>query len=109
MALSYDSVKKAYTVFNTLKKEYGIPERIPSWPADLLEDSDLRKNPSQNVVYGFDKKNDDGWENLVFFIENPPVGFKERFLELATIVPNSTYSSKWKDDGSSPYWLFGWF
>ena|SRR6218665_897029 len=107
MALSFQSVQKAYQVFGVLKREYGIPERIPSWPTDLQEDSELKKDPKESVVYGFDKKHDDGWENLVFFISNPPEGFKERFLELATLVPNSTFSSEWKE--GSPLWLFGWF
>jgi len=68
MALSFSSVQDAYKVLNELKNTV-LPElKINSWPVDLSELSKReRKNPRLCEVYGFDKKSDDGWENLVFF------------------------------------------
>lgn len=108
MALSFNSVKKAYTVFNTLKKEFGVPENIPSWPEDMQQwKGDERENPKINTVYGWDKKSDDGWENLYFFTENPSEELKKRFDELAEIVPNSTMNKPYSYN--EKLWIIGWF
>lgn len=66
-----------------------------------------RENPELNKVYGFDRKSDDGWENLVFFVENPAKELVDRFNELKNKVPNSSYSEPYNEN--SEIWIFGWF
>ena len=66
---SFEAVQKAYKVFNTLRKEYGSPQEIPSFPEDVGRmSSDEQKRIRPNRVYGWDKKYDDGWENLFFIV-----------------------------------------
>ena len=72
MALSFSSVEKAYKILNIIQKDH-LPElRIPSWPEDMeLWDTEKQENPPTNIVTGWGKKYDNGWENLMFFIESP--------------------------------------
>ena len=108
MALSFQSVENAYGVFHEIKKTV-LPElTINSWPEDLYDWSEEeRENPQLNRVYGFDKKADDGWENLVFFVENPTEELKRKFDELKHQVPNSAMSKPYSNSRS--IWMFGWF
>ena len=109
MALSFSNVEKAYKVFNKIKKTV-LPElTINSWPEDMREWSESdRENPRMNVVYGFDKKADDGWENIYFFVENPTQELKDKFEELKGTVGNSSMAHPYGND-NSPIWIFGWF
>ncbi|WP_299576646.1 hypothetical protein [uncultured Sunxiuqinia sp.] len=108
MALSFESVKKAYEVLNEIKKTV-LPElTINSWPEDLLEWSeDKRENPEPNTVYGFDKKSDDGWENLIFFVETPSKELKAKFDELKDRVPNSSMLKRYSQN--TDLYVIGWF
>lgn len=108
MALSYNSIQKAYKVFNDLKKTV-IPElSIPSFPQDMRDWSeDDRETPSENQVYGFDKKSDGGWENIIFFVKNPSEELKQKFDKLKDTVPNSSLSKPYSANES--LWIFGWF
>ena len=108
MALSFQSVQKAYRVLNEIK-ETVLPDLvIDSWPEDLFDWSDEeRKNPQLNRVYGFDKKSDNGWENLVFFVEKPDEKLKVKFDELKENVPNSSFAKPYKEN--SDFYIFGWF
>lgn len=106
MALSFSSVQKAYEVFNELKKI--VPLSIPSWPEDMYKWSiEEQKNPPLNTVIGWDKKADDGWGNIVFFIKGPPKKLVERFNELKKKVPNSSYCEPYRDNPE--IWVIGWF
>jgi len=108
MALSFSNVKKAYEVFNELKKTVLPKLYIDSFPEDMAGWSDEEKeNPQLNKVYGYDKKSDSGWENLVFFVENPSEELKQKFNELKINVGNSSMCRSYSDDGS--VWIFGWF
>lgn len=103
MALSFDSIQKAYKVFHELKVK-----NVPSWPEDLQEwTEEERKHPKEDTVYGFAKKSDDGWENLFFFKRNPTTEFKAKFDELKKRVPNSSFANL--DTKSGDLWIFGWF
>lgn len=108
MALSYNSVEKAYKVFNTIKKELLKDLIIPSWPKDMGEwENEDQKNPEQYVVYGWGKKSDDGWESISFFIENPSEELKTRFDELKKQVPNSALNEAYHRNEN--LWVIGWF
>lgn len=108
MALSFNAVEKAYQVMGQLKKEFGSPKTIPSWPLDIQSWSDKQKEGLVNdEVFGYDKKRDDGWENLFFILENPSPEFLERFKELAKQVPNSSFVDTWQDDPNRK--VIGWF
>jgi hypothetical protein len=108
MALSFRNVQKAYEVFNEIKKTV-LPElSIGSFPEDMSEWSESdRKEPHVNQVYGFDKKSDSGWENLVFFVNQPSEDLKRRFEELKNKVGNSSISEPYSQNKS--LWMFGWF
>lgn len=108
MALSYTSVQAAYKVFNALKKEFGTPKTIPSWPDDMQQWSASEKQyPSHDIVYGFDKKSDDGWENIYFFVQNPSKALIDRFKQLAKTVPNSTLCNRYNQNPK--LFIIGWF
>ncbi len=103
MALSFRSVQKAYEVFH----ELGV-KNIPSWPEDMEGWSkSKRKDPREDTVYGFSKKSDDGWENIVFFVSNPSDELKKKFDELKNRVPNSSISNPYSEN--KKLWIFGWF
>lgn len=108
MALSFRNVERAYEVFNELKKTV-LPElSIGSFPEDMSEwAEDERKQPRLSQVYGFDKKSDSGWENLVFFVKNPSTELKEKFEELKVKVGNSSITEPYIRNKS--LWIFGWF
>ncbi len=108
MALSFKNVQNAYKVFNELKRTV-LPElKINSWPEDMREwDEDERENPELNKVYGFDRKADDGWENLMFFVKNPSSMLIAKFDELKAQVGNSSMAKPYRED--SEVWIFGWF
>lgn len=108
MALSFRNVERAYEVFNELKKTV-LPElSIGSFPEDMSEwEENERKEPRLNQVYGFDKKSDSGWENLVFFVKNPSDELKEKFEQLKVKVGNSSINKPYSQNKS--LWIFGWF
>lgn len=108
MALSQSSVKKAYEVFNTLKNEILENLEIPSWPQDMSQwDDDKKNNPKLNVVHGWGKKIDSGWESISFFIEDPSEELKGKFEALQKQVPNSAINEVYHRNGN--LWVFGWF
>lgn len=108
MALSYSSVQKAYEVFNILENELLPDLKIPSWPSDMGEWTDeKRENPPLNTVIGWGKKLDDGWENIFFIVENPSQKLKDRFNELEGRVPNSCLNSEYQFN--KKLWIIGWF
>lgn len=108
MALSFQNVERAYEVFNELQKTV-LPElSIDSFPVDLTDLSyEEKARPRVNEVYGFDRKSDSGWENLVFFVKNPSDELKQKFEELKTKVGNSSMSHPYHRNAD--LWVFGWF
>jgi len=107
MALSYESVQNAYKVFHELKKI--LPDlEIPSWPEDMSNWSESkRETPKLNLVYGFDKKSDSGWENIVFFTSEPSIQLLEKFDELKSQIPNSSLSKPYSKN--TDLYIIGWF
>jgi len=106
MGLSFRGVEKAYEVFNEIKKI--IPLSIGAFPEDMQEwEDEKRKNPRENQVYGFDRKSDFGWENIVFFVRNPSQELKDKFDELKHKVPNSSIAKPYSEN--KEFWIFGWF
>lgn len=103
MALSFRSVEKAYEVFH----ELGV-KHVPSWPEDMYTWSEeKRAHPEEDRVYGWDKKVDDGWENIFFFVRNPSQELKDKFDQLKHRVPNSSMSKPY--GYNKELWMFGWF
>ena len=106
MALSFESVKRAYEVFNQVKEI--IPLGIGAFPEDMsLWDEKEQENPPLNQVYGWDKKYDNGWESISFFVKNPPKELKELFQEKKDIVPNSHIAEPYFRN--KEVWCFGWY
>lgn len=106
MALSFQAVEKAYEVFAELKQI--IPLKIPSYPEDMYNWSQEEKAaPKENIVVGYDHKQDGGWENLFCFIKDPSPELKQKFDELKGKVPNTSISRAYRSNGS--LWVFGWF
>jgi hypothetical protein len=109
MALSFTTVQQAYVVLNNIKKTAFPDLQIHSWPDDMARWSrDKKDSPPLNALIGYDKKSDDGWENLVFFVDNPTDNLKDAFKELNTIKSNSSICRQYNDDNPS-LWIFGWF
>lgn len=108
MALSFSAVEKAYEVFNEIKRS-NLPDlSIGAWPEDMSGWTEKKKrNPSVNTVYGWDRKHDNGWENIFFFVKNPSEALKKKFDELKSKVPNSSMSGPY--DKNKELWVFGWF
>ena len=108
MALSLSAVEKAYEVFNELKKSNLVALSIGAFPEDLSDWTEReRERVRENTVYGFDRKSDYGWENLVFFVKKPTTELKQKFDELKTKVPNSSISKPYSEN--KELWIFGWF
>lgn len=106
MALSFESVKKAYTVFHEIKKL--IPLSIDSFPDDMSDWDDKDKdNPELNKVFGWSKKYDNGWESISFFVKAPTQELIKKFDELKDVVPNTSISEPYHRN--EKIWCFGWF
>ncbi|WP_116787657.1 hypothetical protein [Flavobacterium psychrotrophum] len=113
MGLSYSTVQDTYKVFNILKEEFFPKLNIKSWPEDGYEWSEKKKkDPPLLELIGWDKKSDDGWENIFFVIKSRdvPEGLKERFEELAQEyrIGNSRLFSTLSDERSDLF-IIGWF
>lgn len=108
MALSFNSVKLAYKVLHQIK-ETVLPDLvIKSFPEDMYDWTDeAKENPQLNKLYGFDRKSDNGWENLVFFVKSPSAELKQKFDELKGNVPNSSFFKPYSEDHL--IWIIGWF
>lgn len=108
MAISFNAVEKAYRVMTQLLQEFGSPQRIPSFPSDIMDFDDRQmENLPSNQVFGCDKKYDNGWESLFFLVENPSPEFIKRFKQLAKSVPNSMVVRPYQYN--SKLTKFGWF
>lgn len=108
MGISLTNVKRAHEVFNQLKESVLPDLRINSWPEDMAEWTEKeRESPHTNQVYGFDKKSDNSWENLYFFVENPSKELLEKFEQLKSKVGNSSMCSEYKRN--KKLWIIGWF
>lgn len=108
MGLSFRSVEIAYKVFNEIKNTVLPDLDIPSWPEDMQEwDKDKRANPRLNRVYGFDKKSDDGWESIAFFVKEPSDELKAKFNDLESKIHNSSMAHPYSRN--TDIWIFGWF
>lgn len=103
MALSFDSVKKAYKVMNELKLT-EIQSFPPEW--NYVEDYE-KEEPIEDKTYAAGKKADNGWENLFFFKKNPSNEFIEKWNSLKNNVPNSSFMQV--HDENSEFTCFGWF
>lgn len=103
MALSFAAVEKAYGVMH----EMGVKD-IRSWPEDIMKMSDKERRELQpETTFGYDKKQDDGWENLFWLVKDPTDEYKAKFEKLAVQVPNSHISRPYRFN--SELWMFGWF
>lgn len=109
MGLSFNTVEKTYKIFHTIKTEF-LPElRIPSWPEDMADWNNSKKeNPPLNEVLGWDKKYDNGWENICFFTKKPDPKLVKRFKALAQEnIGNSIICGPYKRN--KDIWCIGWF
>lgn len=107
MGLSFNSVQRAYEIFGQLKREFNLDLRIPSWPEDMSKwSTDKKENPPVDVVLGWDKKFDNGWESIAFFIEDPTPQLFERFHELNDLG-NTSVCEPYKRNSSIH--IIGWF
>jgi len=105
MALSFQSVQKAYTIFNQLKPYLDL--QIPSWPNDAeLWSKEKLDNPPLDQVIGFGRKSDDGWENLFFVTRNPSPELRATFDELKNQVPNTAMNKRYMRNEN--LWIIGW-
>lgn len=108
MALSFKTVEKANEIFGQIKREYLPDLDIKSWPCDMSEWGTKKQTyPPVLEVLGWDKKSDDGWESLRFFIKNPSPELIEGFERLNTIKSNSCISGPYPLN--EKLWYFGWF
>lgn len=108
MALSYNSVLKAQEVFRILKQEIISELLVPSVSEDMAEWSEEKKiNPKLNVVLGWGKKPDGGWESYSFFIENPSEELIDRFDELKSNIHNSCINEAYHLNKN--IWCIGWY
>ncbi|CAL2094931.1 hypothetical protein [Tenacibaculum sp. 190524A02b] len=106
MGLSYKSVKKAYKVFHEVKELHPIT--IESFPDDMANWKDEEKeNPPLDIVLGWNKKYDGGWESISFFVKDPSKELIEKFNELKEAVPNTSICNPYYRNES--IWCFGWF
>ena len=106
MALSYNSVKKAYEVFHQVKEVHPIT--IESFPDDMASwDDDKKENPPLDIVLGWDKKTDGGWESIAFYVKAPSEELKGKFNELKGSIPNTSICKPYFRNES--IWCFGWF
>lgn len=109
MGLSISTVQEAYSIFHEIKTDF-LPElRISAWPSDMATWSDDKKeNPPLNEVLGWDRKSNDGWENICFFIENPPRPLIKAFQAKAKArIHNSMICGPYKRN--EKIWCIGWF
>jgi hypothetical protein len=108
MALSFTTVQDAYKVLHNIKMT-ALPELdIRSWPEDTARWGwEKTLNPPENVLLGYDKKYDDGWEQLIFYVNSPTEKLKQAFREHNTIKGNSSICKPMAD--GSLTWVFGWF
>lgn len=108
MALGFRNVEMAYQVLNELKDSV-LPElSISSFPEDMGEwEEETLQNPETNKVYGFRKKGDGGWENLIFFTKNPSQKLIDKFEELKDKIGNSSINKVYSRN--QRLWIFGWF
>jgi len=104
MALSFDAVKKAYEVMNELELS-NIQSFPPDWEDDIDEHN--KKYPELEFTYGYDQKQDNGWENLFFFKINPSKEFIEKWNILKEKVRNTSFMKK--HELNEDYTVFGWF
>jgi hypothetical protein len=111
MALSKQAAQKALAIFHQIKDEF-LPELIIPHSIDRLIDlsdwtEDELENRPINRVLGWDRKSDDGWENILIYTPNPSNELKDRFSELAKGIINSSIN---KPATFNPQlWCFGWF
>lgn len=108
MAISFTNIQKTYEAFHEIKKSV-LPElNIKSFPEDMAEwTNEERKNPKENIVYGWGKKSDSGWESIAFFVKNPSEELKQKFDQLKSVIGNSSISEPYHLNPE--IYCFGWF
>lgn len=108
MAISFKNAQNAHEAFERIKGSV-LPElKTNSSPEDMKEwSAQEREFPNLNTVYGFGKKADGGWENLMFFVRDPSEELKKRFNELEWLVPNSSMCEPY--DENPDIWIIGWY
>jgi len=108
MALSTNAIAMAYQVLSEIKQQVLPDLAIPSWPMDMAKlPEDDRINPPVNEVMGFDRKADDGWENLFFIVRKPSPELITLFTHLKHKVPNTGFAKVYAQNDK--YWILGWF
>ena len=96
MALSWESVKKAWHIINEIN-----PDANNSWIKEYDPEDDLE----ENKIIGVDKKQDDGWENIFVNIKDITPEQMAIFESRKKEVPNSSFI---RDKGEGITRL-GWF
>jgi hypothetical protein len=95
-------------VLKIIDRKHLTELSIGAFPEDMSEWSDHdQQSPQVNQVYGFDRKSDYGWENIVFFVKKPSEELKQKFDELKNKGGNSLISKPYSQNPS--LWIFGWF
>ncbi|WP_231423995.1 hypothetical protein [Pedobacter sp. Leaf250] len=108
MALNTTAIEQAYKVLQEIKSEVLPDLAIPSWPMDMAKLSDEdRIDPPLNEVMGFDRKADNGWENLFFLVKKPSPELITLFTQLKPKVPNTGFAKVYAQNDQ--YWILGWF
>lgn len=96
MALSWESVKKAWYILNEIN-----PLASNSWVRLYDEENPLE----ENMIIGVDPKADDGWENIFINVKNITGDQLAIFERRKREVPNSSFIRN-KGDGIT---RIGWF
>lgn len=110
MGLSFSTVEKTYEVFEIIKKEFLKDLKIPKSPNDVELMDDKANLPTRQVL-GWDRKYDNGWENIFFVLHasEVPNGLQERFEELAKEYRIGNSLLFGPTSRNKNLHLFGWF
>jgi hypothetical protein len=96
MALSKESVKTAWNILHEIN-----PKANNSW----IKDHDPEDEFKEDYIIGYDKKADDGWENVFLNVRDITPEQLAIFERRKSEVPNSSFC---RDEGNGITCL-GWF
>ena len=96
MALSKDAVRKAWNILNEIN---------PKANNSFIAEQDLKDEFREDYIIGYDKKYDDGWENVFMNVRNITPEQLAIFERRKEEVPNSSFC---RNEGNGITCL-GWF